>query len=137
MEFLKNGEFQFEKARNFIIDLTDHYLSNQPGISYGGADVDAYPPCPDCEDDTAIQEDTMSKVTVGSRLLTTLSAMSSIISDYQRGAADGEFTAERLHSFADIANNLSGQYAEQNDEYKRNFHENTEKLCQAILARES
>lgn len=138
MEFLKNGEFQFEKASSFLTDLTDHYLSNQPGVSYGGVDVSDYPPCPDCEDDAGVQEETVNKATVGSRLLSTFSAMSRIISEYKHnGDIDGEFTAERLHSFADIAKDLSGQYAEQNDEYKRNFHENVEALCRAILAKES
>jgi len=134
MRFLKNGEFQFEKASRFMIDLTDHYLSKKPELSYSGSDTLVELPTADSDDDQDLSEE-LDPVDVGSRLLSTFSAMNSILSDYRhKNVVDLEFTVERLQKFADIANQLSEEYTEYDETYARNFHEDVQKMCRNILS---
>lgn len=123
----ENNEFKFEYAQETITDLNDGFLSNIEGVTYQSGSTNKI-------DDliTKSGEEDSNESEVGSRLLSTLSTIHSIIIDHTISDQKAERNLERLERFNSVASKLSDQYAKENDLYADNFHNDVIDICQSI-----
>jgi hypothetical protein len=125
LKYMDNRGFMFEKASETIVDLTDGYLSNKNNVQYvesssedllfGGLDDDG------AEDDK-----------LGSRLLSTLSTIHSIILDRTVSDQNKKRNLERLEKFNTLASKLSDKYAQADSMYGESFHQDVIDICESI-----
>lgn len=122
-----NNRFKFEKASETIRDMTDGYLSNIEKINYqGGSNIGSGGLFSELSDEE--KEDHI----IGSRLLSTLSQIHSILIDHTISDQDIERNLERLTKFSSVASKLSDKYAKEDSLYAQNFHQDVIDICQAI-----
>lgn len=125
LKYMNNGKFMFEKASETIVDLTDGYLSNKNNVQYVQSSSEGllFGSLDDDED-----EDDQ----IGSRLLSTLSTMHSIILDRTVSDQNKKRNLERLERFNTLASKLSDKYAQKDSMYAESFHEEVIDICESI-----
>lgn len=125
LKYINNGKFMFEKASETIVDLTDGYLSNKNNVQYVQSSSEGllFGSLDDDED-----EDDQ----IGSRLLSTLSTMHSIILDRTVSDQNKKRNLERLERFNTLASKLSDKYAQKDSMYAESFHEEVIDICESI-----
>lgn len=124
LKYMENGEFMFEKASETIVDLTDGYLSNKKNIQYVSSSSKDSLLFDNSED---IDQDD-----IGSRLLSTLSTIHSILIDRTIQDQNKERNLERLERFNSVASKLSDKYSQSDSMYAQSFHEDVLDICESI-----
>lgn len=127
VEFSENGEFQFEKANDFILDMTDGYLSNLPGVTYH----------PDGNNPlgSLLRGDTVDKEEVdevGSRLLKSFSWVHNIFLDYDESEDNLDYVLERAGRKTARISKLADKYANYNDDFRKNYYDDVLNFVEAL-----